>query len=107
MLGSYNPGAGSWLWAWANESVLPGMRRDAERVRAWADANGHANLTMAKVSADEETANTMATIAFRVTNATGFYQAPAGASIVVMTFGPVTITKSDGTSETFTINVED
>ncbi len=107
MLGSHSPSAGSWLWAWANETVLPAMRRDAERVRAWAEANGHANLTKPKIDADEEVATTLATIAFRVTNAAGFYHAPARASTVFLTFGPVTITAAGGQTETFNIRVED
>ncbi|MER5309485.1 DUF6882 domain-containing protein [Streptomyces sp. NPDC002773] len=33
ILASSSPGAGSWLWAWANESILPDMSRDARGVR--------------------------------------------------------------------------
>src|SRR4051812_9546710 len=28
ILGSFNPSTGGWIWAWANESVLPALRRD-------------------------------------------------------------------------------
>ena len=100
-IGSYNRSAGSWLWAWANESVLPAMRRDAERVRSWAEANGHNNLTKPKMNADDDVADTLAAISVSVTDAKGFYQAPAGPAFVFLTFGPVTITTS-GRTETFT-----
>lgn len=101
-IGSFNPSAASWLWAWANQSVLPSMRRDAERVRSWAEANGHKNLTTPKVNADADIADTLAAIAVAVTDAKGFYQAPAGPAFVFLTFGPVTITAS-GRTETFTV----
>ena len=105
ILGSHNPTAGSWLWAWANKGIVSSLREDAERVLAWAEANGHTSLTQPTINADEETAATLAAVAFRVTSATGFYRAPAGATNVFMTFGPVTITTADGSSTTFTINV--
>ena len=107
ILGSFNASGGSWLWAWANESVLPNLRLDSERVRAWAEANGHTKLAQPNIEADAETAATMAAIAFRVTGATGFYRGPGATIATFMTFGPVTITASSGDSETFIINVSD
>ena len=102
-IGSYNPSAGSWLWAWANESVVSTMRRDAETVRAWAEANGHKMLTKPKITADDDVAETLAAISVSVTDAKGFYQAPAGPAFVFLTFGPVTITTS-GRTDTFTVD---
>jgi len=104
ILGSHNATAGSWLWAWANEGLLPGMRTDADRVRSWAEANGASSLCQAKLLCDAATAATMCAIAFRVTAATGFYRADAGASTLFMTFGPVTLTTAEG-SQTFTIGL--
>ena len=86
---------------------MPDLRRDSERVRAWAETHGHANLAQPKIAADDESAATLAAIAVRVTRAPGFYRAPAGASTVFVTFGPVTITTTGGVTETFTIGVED
>ncbi|HEX8081393.1 MAG TPA: hypothetical protein VF557_14375 [Jatrophihabitans sp.] len=106
ILGSYNAGAGSWLWAWANKGLLPSVRSSSDRFRSWAQENGHRGLTEAKIECNAEVAATMAAIAFRVTHATGFYRAPAGASDVFFTFGPVTITDSDGSSSTFTISLD-
>jgi hypothetical protein len=42
ILGSFSPSSGSWLWAWANKSILPEMSRDARIVRDWAEAHGPA-----------------------------------------------------------------
>ncbi len=105
ILGSHNAGTGTWLWAWANESVLPPMRSDVERVREWGEANGQASLTRAKCEADESDALALAAIAFRLTEAAGFYRAHAGASTTFLTFGPVTITTAQGHSTTFRITL--
>jgi hypothetical protein len=106
ILASYNPTAGSWLWAWANESVLSELSRDSRTVHDWAEAHGHTSLTAPKVTADDELANTLTAISIRVTKATGFYRG-AGASMPIITFGPVTLTTHEGESTTFTINIDD
>ncbi len=59
------------------------------------------------VEGDKTLAATMAAIAVRVTEATGFYRGAAGASTVFITFGPVTITEADGRSSTFGISVHE
>ncbi|MEV6786414.1 DUF6882 domain-containing protein [Streptomyces sp. NPDC051098] len=41
ILAGSSPLSSSWLWAWANESVLRAMSRDARPVRDWAEAHGH------------------------------------------------------------------
>ncbi len=106
ILATYNPSAGSWLWAWANNSVLPSMSKDALAVRQWAEANGQDSLVTPQLSADDEMANTLTAISIRVTRATGFYRGQ-GTSMPVITFGPVTLSPADGESSTFTIRVED
>jgi hypothetical protein len=44
-------------------------------------------------------------LAVRVTGATGYYKGPGGNSFVIITFGPVTLTKADGSVSTFNINI--
>jgi hypothetical protein len=106
ILASYNPTSSTWLWAWANESILPAMSRDARELRDWAQQHGHQNLTEAKVTADAEAAATLAALAVRITRATGFYRPKGGAAIPIITFGPVTLIASDGTSSTFAITID-
>ncbi len=105
ILGSHSPGAGSWLWAWANDSIIPEMSRDAAAVRDWGEAHGHAALTTPKLVADEEQAATLAALALRISGASGFYRGAGSGSTPFITFGPVTITDSDGNESTFGINV--
>lgn len=106
IIGSYNPSAGSWLWAWANSSILPHMSRDSETVRDWGDEHGLAALVEPKVDVDDETAASLAALAVRITKATGFYRGTGGASYPIITFGTVTLTAEDGTTSNFEINID-
>jgi hypothetical protein len=107
ILASYNADAESWLWAWANDSVLPDLRRDSEIVRDWAAANGHVQLTAPALQATPDVADTLTAISLRVTRATGFYRGQ-GTSAPLITFGPVTVTlNDDGEPTTFSIAIED
>lgn len=107
VLGTHGSAGGSWLWAWANESLLPPLRAASEKVRDWGRAHGHVSLTTPKLEgiSDKQAAD-LAAIAFRLTNATGFYRAPAGSSSLYLTFGAVTFTHADGHQEKFAINLD-
>ncbi|MEV5474240.1 DUF6882 domain-containing protein [Streptomyces sp. NPDC002387] len=106
ILGSFSPSAGSWLWAWANESILPHMSKDARGVRDWAEAHGHAALTQPEVEADEKAAATLVALAVRISKAKGFYRGPGADSVAIITFGPVTLTEKDGTTSTFEVDLD-
>jgi hypothetical protein len=105
ILGSYNPAARSWLWAWGNKTVLPDMSRDSVVVRNWGIEHGVDVLSQPKTTADDETAAGLAALAVRITRATGFYRGTGSASFPVITFGPVTLTARDGSTSTFAIDV--
>ncbi|WP_327732990.1 hypothetical protein OG749_03080 [Streptomyces nojiriensis] len=106
ILASFSPSAGSWLWAWANDSILPEMSRDARTIRDWAEAQGHHALAQPKIEADEQAASNLAALAVRITRATGFYRGPGSKSVAIITFGPVTLTAADGSTSTFNINID-
>ncbi|MEU7335239.1 DUF6882 domain-containing protein [Streptomyces sp. NPDC007074] len=105
ILGSYNRSTSSWMWAWANDSILPSMSRDSEKVRAWAAAHGHSGLSLPRVEVDEETAGTIAAVALRITGAAGFYRGGGGTAFPVITFGPVTLTAADGVVTSFAVDI--
>jgi hypothetical protein len=105
ILGSFNASTSSWVWAWANSSILPGLCRDAETVRAWGEEHDQGAFTQPRLDVDEEVAATLVAVAVRVTGATGFYRGTGTASVPVITFGPVTLTAADGSTSTFTVDV--
>jgi hypothetical protein len=108
IIATWLPASSSWLWAWANNSILKEMTRESRVVRDWAEEHGHTSLTQPKVEADREAAATMAALAVRITGATGFYHG-AGESdadpVPIITFGPVTVTTVDGEKSVFEIEV--
>jgi hypothetical protein len=104
LIGSYNPSAESWLWAWANSTILPHMSRDSAAVRDWALANNHDWLAEPKVDADDMVAANLTALAVKITDAKGFYRSSQHASWPIITFGPVTLTAKDGTTSTFTVD---
>jgi hypothetical protein len=91
ILASYSRPKGTWMWAWANESILPPLRRDAERVREWALDNGHPGLAEPMLAADEQQASDLSALAALVTQATGFYNPVNSLVVPIITFGEVTI----------------
>ncbi|ANZ21551.1 hypothetical protein SNOUR_41615 [Streptomyces noursei ATCC 11455] len=106
ILGSWSPTASSWQWAWANDSILPELSQDACTVRDWAAAHGHDALAAQQVEADEQMAGTLAALSVRITNAVGFYRGVGATSVVMITFGPVMLVAQDGSTSTFTIDIE-
>nr|WP_245194645.1 DUF6882 domain-containing protein [Kitasatospora phosalacinea] len=88
------------MWSWADESILPELSRDARAVRDRAEARGYGALAAPALGADVETASALAAIAVRVTRATGFYRGPGARSDAIITFGPVTLTRADGSTRT-------
>ncbi|MBR7833264.1 hypothetical protein KDL01_08305 [Actinospica durhamensis] len=105
ILASYNRSSGSWMWAWANPSILPEMSRASGEIRDWAQARGHHTLAEPTIAADDQKADTLSALALRITEATGFYRGPSGAAFAIITFGPVTLTANDGSTSTFAINI--
>jgi hypothetical protein len=105
ILGSHNPSAGSWLWAWANTSILPDMGRDSLVVREWAEKHGQHALAQPKIAADEEAAATIIALAVRITRAKGVYRDATRAAIPIITFGPVTVTTESGETTTFEVDI--
>jgi len=82
------------------------MSRDSLAVRAWGEAHGQSALTQPRIdNADERTAASLGALALRITQATGFYRGAGSASIPIITFGAVTLTRNDGRTSTFTIGV--
>jgi hypothetical protein len=107
ILGTHNESTTSWVWAWANDSIPPAMSRDSQAVRAWLEANGHQDLAQPTMDADEVKAATLATLAVRITRATGFYRGSGAVPVPFITFGPVTLTTDTGETTTFEVDIDE
>lgn len=93
IIGSFNCQAGSWLWAWANSTIVDSIKRDALKVREYGEQHDIKKLTTAKWRATEADCWQMAALASRLCNANGAYRGPAGATFVFFTFGEAQISK--------------
>src|SRR5262245_22658555 len=56
IIGSFDSRAGTWMWAWANSSVVDALKRDSLRVRAYGEQHGIAPLVTPTWRADENDA---------------------------------------------------
>lgn len=104
VLASHNASAGTWLWACENPSIIPALQTASREACDWLEANGHAHLAQPRLAVTPDTVATLTALATRITKAIGFYRG-SGASDVLITFGPVTITWADGRTETVDISV--
>ncbi|MEL6183168.1 MAG: DUF6882 domain-containing protein [Myxococcota bacterium] len=88
--GSFNAANGSWLWAWNNRSIIPELRRSAERVRQFGSERGYEPLTSPRLSVSEEEAWELAALTMHLTKAEGVYRGPASDNLFVfIVFGEV------------------
>jgi len=56
VVGSIASGAGTWLWSWANASILEAARDQMDRVRAFGTEHGFDRLREAKWRGEKRTA---------------------------------------------------
>lgn len=93
IIGSFNTRENSWLWAWANPSILDAIKRDSMKVRDYGGQHGIRRLTTAKWQGAESDAWDMAALACRLCQSNGAYRGPAGATLIFITFGEVQLTQ--------------
>jgi hypothetical protein len=104
VLGAHVAAREEFVWAWSMDAVPAPLKRDAEAVRDFGAANGATMLTTPRLPVDESGASDLATLAFRISRASGFYRGP-GASTTFFTFGLVTVTHADGSAQSFDIQI--
>jgi hypothetical protein len=76
--GSYSPKSISWKWAWGNESVLPALRKKAEKLRELQAITGVRSLANRwRSRSTTNMAWELAAMAARHLGALGCYRAPA------------------------------
>lgn len=85
-VGSISIETNTWLWAWANDSVLPGLYEEIWRVKAFGEENNYWQLHMSKWEADEVDGWTMTAIAANLLRARGAYRSPKDNGYTFMIF---------------------
>jgi len=84
MLGSFSNRSETWMWGWANPSLLEPLTRDTNAVRDYGAKNGIEDLTVEKTAATEEEAWALSALACRVLDGLGLYRGPTGNGFVIM-----------------------
>lgn len=75
-VGSFSNRSNTWRWAWANDSVVPGMKQDVARVKALGEQRGWKRLVTPQWDADEQDGWNMTAVAAHVLDAQGAYRTP-------------------------------
>ena len=76
MVGSTSKRGGTWLWAWANPSILENVKHSLADVRAYGETHGLDKLTTAEWPGDEYDGWDMTAAAAFILRAEGAYRAP-------------------------------
>jgi hypothetical protein len=96
IIGTYSTQTGTFLWGWDHPSVLPPLQEHARKVREYGELHGIPALTTRKLECTEDEAWEFTALACHLCEAQGAYRGPAGAALVFMTFGEVTLSKTKG-----------
>lgn len=88
VVGSYST-AKTWLWSWANASIMESARQRISEVRDFGIKEGIAKLTEPKWAAEESDGWEMAAVATKLLGAKGAYRAPVRAGFLFVIFTDV------------------
>jgi len=97
IIGTYNTDDNTWLWGWDHPSVEPALQEHAALVRDYGEQNGIEKLTTRKLHCSEGEAWEFTAVACKLAGAQGGYRGPMDSTLVFMTFGKVTLSKSKTT----------
>lgn len=86
-VGSYSDRSKTWLWSWANSSILPSLSKDIETVKAYGEKHGFKKLSERKWEATQADGWQMTAISNYLLKGKGVYRPPfaQGATFVVIT----------------------
>jgi hypothetical protein len=95
IIGSFSTRDNSWLWAWDNPSIVDELKVHSLKLKEYGEQHGIERLTTRKWTGTEDDAWAMTALAVKLCGAQGAYRGPSGPAYVFMTFGEVTITKTE------------
>lgn len=76
--------AGTWLWSWANTSLLPATWEEILAVRSFGEEHQFAKLMVPKWPAEEIDGWELAAVAVKVLNGSGVYRVPSDRNLGFM-----------------------
>jgi hypothetical protein len=77
-IASFSTKTRTWLWSWANESLVPPLREKATRLKELAGVTGLEAMSQAQLSVDETMVNELTAMAVHHLGAQGYYRIPTG-----------------------------
>ena len=86
-LGSYSSRSGTWMWAWAIDSMDARLKVDSIALREAGRLRNSSLLTERILEVSEGDADCLALLALRGSRFDGLYRAPDGPSVAYLSFG--------------------
>jgi hypothetical protein len=84
VLGSFSESSQTWMWGWANPSLLDHLTDQTKKVRAYGEEKNVPDLVTEKTEATEGEAWALASYACRILDGLGLYRGPTGNGFVIM-----------------------
>ena len=75
-IGSWSSISGSWMWAWANESLMEKTKQKSVKIKELAEITGYDVFLLEAFEAKESIAHQLTAISAHYLNAIGYYIAP-------------------------------
>lgn len=90
LAGTYSLNTHSFMWGWANKSLLPHLTADLARVRNFGTENSYTDLTASTLQCNEAEAWAMAAIALKIIGGEGVYRGPSGSGYTFIIMKDIT-----------------
>jgi hypothetical protein len=98
VVGTTSERSGTWLWSWANTHLPPIVTAQIDKVRAFGEKEGLAELTEASATDDEHLGWSMTAVAARVLGSRGAYRCPGSNGFVYLVFTDIAFADQPRTS---------
>lgn len=85
-VGSVSKSSDTWLWSWANASILPQLSREVEQVREYGERRGFSKLVERKWSAEEADGWQMTAVTNFLLKGKGAYRPPTSRGLTFVVF---------------------
>ena len=86
VLGTWSSTSGTWLWAWANETLPPGVAGASTATKSYGDAHQMEALSARKLDATESLAEDLASVTVELSGLAGMYRAPTDSGHLFLGF---------------------